>query len=308
MNFYRDATDPVIELQEMLTFDFGDARKTKDEITAMASVSDFDTAPEITYEYPLADIDGEYTYRQVKGENLMTVKAVDSLGNTSTKTIKLTVNAPTVNAWPGFSADASDGSSLNRSGAYSITRAAINFQHFDWGTKQDPKSAVYSPGTTYKVMTNDLGIDYAANQMAIGIYDGNIHFIGQRSLSTITGEYVRNVAGEIYADPAKTGSAIRLWKGCTYRFTVAYRTPTQGDYIPNSFKLTVCGPGGSSDLGSKEVAPADGKEESVSVDVTSGEDILNPVMKAEVLDSGASDRTGFNLLNFKVEVINWPGK
>ena len=307
MNFYRDATDPAITLQEMLTFNFGDARKTKDEIAAMASVSDFDTAPEITYEYPLADIDGEYTYRQVKGENLMTVKAVDNLGNTSTKTIKLTVNAPTVNAWPGFSADASDGSSLNRSGAYSITKAAINFQYYQLfgGTTQDPKSAAYSPGTTYKVMTNDLG-DYDANQMAIGIYDGNIHFIGQRQLSTL--QYVRNIAGEIYADPAKTGSAIRLWKGCTYRFTVAYRTPTQDSYIPNSFKLTVCGPGGASDLGSKEVAPNAGQEASVSVDVTPGEDILNPVMKAEVLDSGANDRTGFNLLNFKVEVINWPGK
>ena len=311
LDFYRDTTPPVITLQDLLSFNFGDVHKTKEQITAMATVSDpLDPNPVVTYDYPFTYIDTEYTYREVKEKDLMTVTAVDVLGNQTSKTIRIKVAAPTLAAWPAFSATQTTGDANLASGkAYYFSRGEVLRQYYKIfsGDIQHPATIDFETPRYDKIMLHDYSDTGYNNMMVAGVYDNMIHFISQRNAGST--RWVRFSGGTVVVDPANEGITHKLWKGVTYEVSVSAQK--SGDQtVTAKIGMKLQAKEDSSLLVSAEL-PDDQMTDTpkaVAAEFTPEKNITGVKMEVSVSRTGEKDYAGTNLTAFNLTMKTWPGK
>lgn len=311
LDFYRDTTPPVITLQDLLSFNFGDVHKTKEQITAMATVSDpLDPNPVVTYEYPFAYIDTEYTYREVKEKDLMTVTAVDVLGNQTSKTIRIKVAAPTLAPWPAFSATQTTGNANLASGkAYYFSRGEVLRQYYKFlsGDIQHPATIDFETPRYDKIMLHDYSDTGYDNMMVAGVYDNMIHFISQRNAGTT--RWVRFSGGTVVADPTLEGITHKLWKGVTYEASVTLQKSGSQSSVPG-VSISLLSKGDNIVLGNALLAEGamTATAAPLVATVVPTNNISGVKMEVSVSRTGEKDYAGTNLSAFNLTMKTWPGK
>lgn len=311
LDFYRDTTPPVITLQDLLSYNFGDAHKTKAEITAMASVSDpLDPAPDVAYEYPFTYIDTEYTYREVKEKDLMKVTAVDILGNQTSKTIRIKVAAPTLAAWPAFSATQTTGEANLVSGkAYYFSKGAVLRQYYKVfsGDIQHPAEMDFDTPRYDKIMLHEYGDTNYNNMMVAGVYENMIHFVSQRKAGST--RWVRFSGGTVVADPTLEGITHKLWKGVTYKASVTLQKSGSQASVPG-VSINLLSKEDNAVLGSASLAEGamTATATPLVVTVEPTKNISGVKMEVSVTRSGENDYAGTNMTAFNLIIDSWPGK
>lgn len=307
MDFYRDTMPPVITLKtDLLTFNFGDAKKSRDEIKAEA----FDNATDVghpakakvTFEYPFPYIDQEYTYREVKQVNLMKVIAVDGFGNTGSAMVKIRVNPPQEVAMPAVRSG-SDKDTLNDT--YRLTFGSASLQYFQFPSNR--RVSIEKNFNAGKIRLHDLSDTNYTDQFFAGHYEGCVHFVGHRGAGTT--RYILFAGGTVMADPSKENVTCNLWKGVDYAASVAIYT-SEGNTKKAGIKIKAIDTNGST-LGTKEVAVNQLSSTKTDYQTTTWKKETNHSgvkIEVNVFKGAEEDHESTNLLDFKFVPVNWPGK